>query len=178
MIDSINAAIVARWKKGRPDADTLAKVKELDGEFQTAWTAKNVLYTEAAAKTAYIRQTPVHGRKLSKGENSLRSYSLHDFQEDYKAKQDAAQHVMLEISCEAAAIARPICERYAELCRSVAQEVEAAEEKSFGEFGQPYVPSQLIHALRRQADTARARMPSVAGAAVRPAHMVPIIDLD
>src|SRR5437899_8443837 len=132
MIDPLSKAVSARAKKPLFGKAEIEQLRDLQADYQTSSTALNVLYTESAAKTAWTREQTEHAALVRKGrvhEHVSRTYE--DICSDYRAKQDAARQAMLEISREAAAIAKPICEAYAELCRETLAEVESVEEKTF-----------------------------------------------
>ena len=167
-----------------PEANITNKERKalvaLQKDYDAAWRAGNVLFTEEQAKRAHREQELAHGKK-ARGEEiaGIRTRSLDSLVGEYLSKQMAGKAEMPRITAEADKIARPFIERFTTAAFQYIATREASEKAEAGELGLAYQPNVVIVALKALVLRLKARLAQNAnGGSIAPRDMVIFVNLD
>jgi hypothetical protein len=174
----IAKVVAARSKKRFADKSEVEELRCLEKEWLACFNAANVLYTETAAKAAWVRQNAEQAVKFRKGEAVNRAYSFEDIKADYATRSATSKRGMVEAATDALPIIKKILERFLATVETTLDDVERAEAADYQEWGLPYTPTAKVRALRDLKDAIRARIPTLGATAWgRPSESVPFIEL-
>lgn len=172
------AKVVAR-KSGKSLASKseLAELAALDREWSACLNAVNVLYSPAAAKAHWLRQSNEHTGKLRQGEAIARSYSREDLDRDYAERRANAKAGMIAAARQAGPLCARITERFLVVVEKTLEEIESAEVADYKDWNLSYTPTPKVLQLRTLKDSVRANIPLLASSWARPSESLYFLDL-